>query len=86
MQKYETATNRVAPSRLHLFAPGLAVPVTWFVGGLPPATTGRTEVPFPEHKLQSRETAPLVEAHYRRDPERHRAVYHLMRSITGTPD
>jgi transcriptional regulator with XRE-family HTH domain len=85
IQKYESAENHISPSRLYQFARALAVPVAWFFDGLPSATTRRPDTAVPEHELQSRETASLVEAYYRiAEPKRRRAVYRLIQSMAGT--
>jgi transcriptional regulator with XRE-family HTH domain len=86
IQKYESAENRISPSRLYSFSRALAVPVGWFFDGLPPISTGKANITIPLHELDSRETASLVEAYYRLDPARRRAVYRLIHSVAGTPD
>jgi transcriptional regulator with XRE-family HTH domain len=87
IQKYEAAQNRISPSRLYRFARALKVPVTWFFDGLPPITTGKIKVTLPQHELESRETASLVDAYYRIAPERRRAVHRLIKAIIETqPD
>jgi transcriptional regulator with XRE-family HTH domain len=84
VQKYESAENRISPSRLYQFARALAVPVAWFFDGSPPITTRKVQVTIPQHELESREIASLVEAYYRIAPERRRAIHHLIKAITET--
>jgi transcriptional regulator with XRE-family HTH domain len=85
IQKYETAANRIAPSRLFAFARALPVHVGWFFDGLPPIATGKVHITIPLHELESRETASLVEAYIRIAPERRRAVIRLIQSMTQSP-
>jgi transcriptional regulator with XRE-family HTH domain len=85
IQKYECAQNRIAPSRLYTLAHALAVEVGWFFDGLPPIATGKTQVIVPLHKLDSPETASLVEAYLRLAPERRRAVFRLIQSMIESP-
>jgi transcriptional regulator with XRE-family HTH domain len=85
IQKFEKAAYRISPARLYQFARALDVPVAWFFDGLPPIATGRTPITIPEHELFSRETASLVEAYFRIDPGRRRAVQRLIKSMTA-PD
>jgi transcriptional regulator with XRE-family HTH domain len=86
IQKYESAENRISPSRLYSFARALAVRVGWFFDGLPPPTTGKVQITLPLHELQSRETVSVVEACFRLAPERRHAVYRLIQSVAGTPN
>jgi transcriptional regulator with XRE-family HTH domain len=82
IHKYETATNRVSPGCLYVFARLLNVPVAWFFDGLAPTATGRVKIVVPEYEFHSRETALLVEAYYRiADARRRRAVHRLIREI-----
>jgi transcriptional regulator with XRE-family HTH domain len=85
IQKYETAQNRIAPSRLYTLAQVLAVEIGWFFDGLPPIATGKTRVVIPLHKLESPETASLVEAFLRLPADRRRTVLGLIQSIKATP-
>jgi len=85
IQKYEAAVNRIAPSRLFVFARALAVDVGWFFDGLPPIATGKAPITIPLHELESRETASLVDAYFRIAPERRRAVIRLIQSMTQSP-
>jgi transcriptional regulator with XRE-family HTH domain len=84
IQRYERAENRISPGRLYQFAKALKVPVTWFFDGLPPITTGKLQLTLPQHELESRETASLVEAYYRIAPERRRAVHRLIKAMIET--
>ena len=72
--KYETAANRVSPSRLYRFAMFLNVPIAYFFEDLPHIAAP------PDDPLRRAETVELVEAYYAiQNPKQRRAILNLVR-------